>query len=84
VNPWILAAIGLLPGLAICLVVLWRGGIMEQFVALQMSGVVTVLMLMLLAEGTAQPGLLDVAVALALLSLPGNLLFAHFLREWLS
>lgn len=64
---------------------LWRlthGGLLGALAALQAAQVLTVLALMCLAVGLDQSSFLDLAVALALLSAPGGLVFARFLERW--
>lgn len=56
---------------------------MERLVALELAGVVSVLVLMLLAQGLGRSALYDLALAFALLSYPSNLIFIHFVERWL-
>ena len=81
-NPWLLSAAVLLPALLPCGVVVVRAARpFERLVALQLAGNVAALVLLLLAQGMGRPSFGDVALLLALLSLPGSLLFVHFLPE---
>ena len=82
-NPWLLAALGLLLGFVPCGWVLVRASTMERFVAMQMAGILTPLILLLLARGFGQPTFCDLALAVALLGFPAGLLFAHFFERWL-
>lgn len=54
----------------------------DWLVGLQMSGLIVVLTLLILAEAMKRPSCFDLAVALALLSVSSGLLFAHFITRW--
>lgn len=82
-NLWQFAALALLLGFVPCGWVLARAKTMERFVAMQMAGTLTSLILLLLAQGFGQPTFCDLALAFALLSFPAGLLFAHFFERWL-
>ena len=82
-NLWLLAALALLLGFVPCGWVLARARTTERFVAMQMAGTLTALILFLLAQGFHQPTFGDLALAFALLSFPAGLLFAHFYERWL-
>jgi multisubunit Na+/H+ antiporter MnhF subunit len=51
--------------------------------ALQLAGIVTTMAALLLAAGFHRPTVADIPMALAVLSFPSSLLFAHFLERWL-
>ena len=81
-NEWILAAIVLvLGGILPCLVVSVRASVMEGLVALEMAGVISVLVLLLLAEGFQRQPFVDLALVLALLSFVGTLAFVRFMER---
>lgn len=81
-NEWVLAAIVLvLGGILPCLVVSVRASAMEGLVALEMAGVIAVLVLLLLAEGFQRQPFVDLALALALLSFVGTLAFVRFMER---
>ncbi|HSR12445.1 MAG TPA: monovalent cation/H+ antiporter complex subunit F [Thermodesulfobacteriota bacterium] len=80
---WLLSAAMMILALIPCGVVIVHAPVMDRLVALQMAGVVCVLVLVLMAEGFRQPSFYDLALTLALLSLPANLVFAFFLERWL-
>ncbi len=82
-NLWLITALALLLAFLPCGWVLARGRTMERFVAMQMAGTLTTLILLLLARGFGQPTFSDLALAFALLSFPASLLFAHFFERWL-
>jgi multicomponent Na+:H+ antiporter subunit F len=54
---------------------------MEGLVALELTGVISVLVLLLLAEGFQRQPLVDVALALALLSFVGSLAFVRYMER---
>ena len=81
-NEWILAAIVLvLGGLVPCLVVCVTASAMEGLVALEMAGVIAVLVLLLLAEGFQRQPFVDLALVLAVLSFVGALIFVRFMER---
>ncbi len=82
-NMWLWAALVLLLGMIPCGIVVIRSSIMDRLVALEMASVLSVITLMLVAEGFGQPSFLDMALALGILSFPGGLVFCHFLETWL-
>ncbi|OYV35073.1 MAG: hypothetical protein B7Z80_19495 [Rhodospirillales bacterium 20-64-7] len=82
-NIWLFAALLLLLGLIPCMIVVLRAGLMAAIAAAQLATVLAVLILLLLAQGYGRPSFADLAFALALLSLPSGLLFAHFFERWL-
>lgn len=70
---------GLLPaGIAV-----FRGDAVERLVALELAAVLVTLAVAALAIGMDRPAYLDLAVAGALLSFGGGLVFARFLERWL-
>jgi multisubunit Na+/H+ antiporter MnhF subunit len=83
VNAWLIAATILAPGLLGCGIVSARARTVDRLVALELAGVLMTLLVVLLAEGYGRPSLYDLALALALLSFPSTLVFAHFLERWL-
>jgi multicomponent Na+:H+ antiporter subunit F len=56
---------------------------LEAVVALQLTGSVVTMVLLLLAEGMNRSALYDPAVVLAMLSLGSGLVFARSLERWL-
>lgn len=82
-NLWLFAAglliLGLIPCGAVCL----RGEAVERLAGLQMATLLTVMALLLLAQGFSRPSFYDLGLTLAVLSFPSGLLFAHFLERWL-
>jgi multicomponent Na+:H+ antiporter subunit F len=82
VNEWLLASLALLAGLVPCGLLCLRGDPINRLVGLEMAGTIDALVLMLLAEGFGRPIYFDLALALALLTFAGGLVFARFLERW--
>jgi multicomponent Na+:H+ antiporter subunit F len=82
VNEWLLAALALLAGLLPCAAVCLRGDPVNRLVGLELAGVLDTLVLLLLAEGFHRAVYFDLALALALLSFAGGMVFARFLERW--
>ena len=83
VNPWLIATIAMLPALVLPIVHAVRGPIATRLVAVELAATVVTLMLVCLCFAFGQPSFLDLALTLALLSLPGTLALAAFLERWL-
>jgi multisubunit Na+/H+ antiporter MnhF subunit len=83
VNPWLIAAFALFPGFILCGATLWRAGLVDAIVALDLAGVLAALEIMLLAEGVNQSSFYTLALVLAVLSLGGSFVFARFLGRWI-
>jgi multisubunit Na+/H+ antiporter MnhF subunit len=83
VTVFILAAIGMLVAAVPCLAVVWRGQTMEAVVAYEAIGSISVLTLILLAEGFRRTGEFELPVLLAVLLLGSGLVFVRFLERWL-
>jgi len=79
---WTVAAFALLLGLVPCGVVCLRGQPTERLVGLEMAANLDALALLLLAVAYRRTIYLDLALALALLSFAGGLVFARFLERW--
>jgi multicomponent Na+:H+ antiporter subunit F len=82
VDEWTVAAIALLLGLVPCGVVCLRGEPTDRLVGLSMAGNLDALILLLLAVAYHRSIYLDLALALALLTFAGGLVFARFLERW--
>jgi multicomponent Na+:H+ antiporter subunit F len=82
-NVWLWAATALLVGLLPTLVVAFRSSApVERLVALEIAGIITTLVLLLLAQGFDRTLFFDLALVMALLSFGGGLVYAHFLERW--
>jgi multisubunit Na+/H+ antiporter MnhF subunit len=82
-NDWLYAAIGLLPPLAASVAVVSLGSTTRRLAALPFAGTLVVLLLMLLSMAVGQSSFFDLALAAAFIGVPGLLLYAHFLEQWL-
>lgn len=81
--PWMVAAIALLAPLAIALFALVRGPVGKRLAAMQAASVIGVIELAMLSFAFDQPAAIDLALTLALLSLPAALLYAVFHERWI-
>ena len=82
-NPWLLAALGLLPPLAVPLLACARGPTAQRLVAVQMLTAIGVLVLVTLTFVLAEASSIDLALTFGLLGVPASLLFAVVLERWL-
>ncbi len=82
-NVFVLAGIGMLLAAIPCLIVIWRGQTMEAVVAYEAVGSITVMVLILLAEGFRRTGEFELAELLAVLILGSGLVFVRFLERGL-
>lgn len=82
-NAWLLAAIGLLPPLVATAVCAGRGGASSRLIALLFASALAVFVLVLLEYAFAQPSSFGLALALAMLGVPGMLVLALFRERWL-
>jgi multicomponent Na+:H+ antiporter subunit F len=83
VNEFLVAALAMLAGLVPCGVVCLRGDPVNRLVGLEMAGTVDTLLLLLLAQAYHRSIYFDLALALALLSFAGGMVFARFLERWI-
>ncbi|HET7624099.1 MAG TPA: monovalent cation/H+ antiporter complex subunit F [Verrucomicrobiae bacterium] len=82
-NIWWIATIALLLELAVCGVVILKSpGLSHCLVALQMAGLITVLVLLAISQAINRPSFFDLALALALLAFPSGFMFSHFIERW--
>lgn len=81
-NAWLVAGSVLLLGLIPCGIAVSRGKPVERLVALEMASIETALAVLLFAKGFNRPSFIDLALTLALLSIPGSLLFVHYMERW--
>jgi multicomponent Na+:H+ antiporter subunit F len=77
------ATLALLAGLVPCGITCLRGDVADRLVGLEMAGVVVTLVLLLLAQVFGRVLYVDLALALALLSFAGGLVFARFRERFL-
>ncbi len=82
-NVWLVFSGVLLLCLVPCGVACLRGDAVNRLVGLEAGGLIATLILLLLAEGFRRQPFTDLALALALLSFGGGLVFARFLERWM-
>ncbi|MGH8111800.1 MAG: hypothetical protein ACREPF_07915 [Rhodanobacteraceae bacterium] len=82
-NAWLLAALGLWPPVIAAAITCGRGGVSGRLVALELVMSLAVFEFVLLEFAFAQPSSLGLALALALLGLPGTLVLVLFRERWL-
>lgn len=80
---WEAAAAGLLAAFALACLALARGDVPHRLAALPLAGTLASLTLAALGFADDQSATIDLALVLALLSVPGTLLFALFEERWL-
>jgi multisubunit Na+/H+ antiporter MnhF subunit len=84
VNVWMWGSILMLAALVPCgYIVLTSSYTHKRLVALEMTGIVAVAEMMLLTMAFNRMPMMDLPVALALLSFGGGIVFAHFLERHL-
>jgi multicomponent Na+:H+ antiporter subunit F len=80
---WFVASLGLLPPLLAAILACGRRGIEHRLVAVELATTLAVLVFITLSFAFDQSSSLDLALTLALLTLPGTLLLALFEERWL-
>jgi multisubunit Na+/H+ antiporter MnhF subunit len=80
-NEWEIAAAVLGCALIPCLVVALRAPAPHGLLAMEIAGVLTTTILMLLAEGFDRQPFIDLAVVLAVMSLVGSIMFARLMER---
>jgi multisubunit Na+/H+ antiporter MnhF subunit len=81
VNVWLIGATVLLVALVPCGIVLLRGDILEALVALDLTGTVVAMALLLIAEGFHRNSYYTLPIVLAFTNFVGVLIFVRFLGE---
>lgn len=82
-TDWTIAFIALLPALAIPVFAALRGSTAHRLAAMPLAGSVATILLVLVTFVFDQSSFIDIALCLALLTLPGTLAFAIFLERWI-
>lgn len=82
-NAWLVAALALLPPFACGVLMALRGPLGNRLVAVEFASAIGVFFLVLLAMAVDQSSFLDLALTLTLVTLPGMLIYTHFLERWL-
>ena len=82
-SAWLVAVLAMLPPLVVTLALTWRGPAGRRFVAVQLAGSVSTLVMVAMTFVFDQASSIDLAVTFGVLSLPAALLYAVFLERWL-
>jgi multisubunit Na+/H+ antiporter MnhF subunit len=82
-SAWLAAVIALFPPLAAAVAVALSGDTASRLAAVEFAASIGLLVLVLMSFAFDQPSYIDLPLTLALLSLPGTLVFAHFVERWL-
>ena len=82
-NVWLIAAVLFVACLIPCLVRCMRGTELDRLIGLETGALVETQVLLLMSEAFHREPFYDLALALALLSLAGGLVFVHFLERWM-
>jgi len=82
-SPWLLAFLLCVPPLALAAYRALSGRSAQRLVATELAVGISTLMLVLASFAWPHDGLVDLALALGLVSVPGTLVFTHFLERWL-
>jgi multicomponent Na+:H+ antiporter subunit F len=82
-KDWLTAALALLPPLFTAVIACGTRTIPRRFVAVEFASSLAVLMLIALSFAFDQASSIDVALTLALLTLPGTLVLALFTERWI-
>lgn len=80
-NMWMIASIAMLAALVPCGWVVLTSTVQKRLVALEMTGVLCTVELMLLTMAFRRMPMMDLAIALGLLSFGAGMVFAHFLAR---
>ncbi len=80
---WLAAAVALVPPLAMAALMCARGNLAERFAAGQLAGSIAVLLFIMMSFAFDQASSMDLALTLAILTLPATLLYALFIERWL-
>ncbi len=80
-SAWMIASIALLFALMPCGWLAMTGSVQKRLVALEMTGILCTLELVLLTMAFKRMPMMDLAVALSLMSFGAGMVFAHFLTQ---
>jgi multisubunit Na+/H+ antiporter MnhF subunit len=83
VTAFVVAAIAMLIAVIPCGIVMVRGKLMEAVVAYEFLSSITVMVLILLAQGFRRPAEFELPVVLAVLLFGSGLVFVRSLERWL-
>lgn len=82
-SPWLIAFLLCIPPLALAVRRALSGRSAQRLVATELATGLGTLMLVLASFAWPHDALMDLALALGLLSIPGTLVFTHFPERWL-
>lgn len=82
-SPWLAAFLLCIPALALAAYRALSGRSGQRLVAAELAISIAILMLVLASFAWPHDALIDLALALGLVSIPGTLVFTHFLERWL-
>ena len=82
-NVWLIAAIASGAALLPCGFMSLRGPADQRLVGLEMTSLVVILVMAMLAVGFGRPSFIDLPLTLAVLSFGGGLIFVRFLEKHL-
>ncbi len=82
-SVWVVSSIALLFALVPCGWVALTSTVQKRLVAVEMAGIICTLELMLLTMAFNRMPMMDLAIALGLLSFGAGMVFAHFLASTL-
>jgi multisubunit Na+/H+ antiporter MnhF subunit len=80
---WLLASLGLLPPLLVAVIGAGWGPIHLRLIAVELATSLALILLIALSFAFDQSSSIDLALTLALLTLPGTLVLALFQERWL-
>lgn len=82
-NLWFAAGVVFLCGIGICAYVICRAPqLTDSLVGIQMAGTLAVLTLLIMSIAMQRPSFIDLALALALVALPGTAVYSYFIERW--
>jgi multicomponent Na+:H+ antiporter subunit F len=82
-NAWLIAALLLLPPLLLAVLAAARGAIHSRLIAVELATSLAVVLLIVLSFAFDQSSSIDLALTLAVLTMPGTMLLALFQERWL-
>lgn len=80
---WLVGAVLLLPPLLAAVLAAARGAIHMRLIAVELAASFAIVLLILLSFAFDQASSIDVALTLAVLTMPGTMLLALFQERWL-
>jgi multisubunit Na+/H+ antiporter MnhF subunit len=82
-SPWLLAFILCIPPFGMAAYRALAGRVAQRLVAVELAAGFGTLLLVLAGFAWPRDGVIDLALALGLVSVPGTLAYTHFLERWL-